>query len=177
MIFFIGYLLVGLFFLLNVLLAVVFENYKKRLEERVTKRGIKRVNYIEKYYSLYDPHDKGFLSVREAKKFFALVLDLDYKDRKDRTAFKKIMKVVDPDSEKFVYKENIVHFFSMPGFIDIIKPQEEDRGSFLNMSKEDDEELSDGNSASDVTPRNRTASYYDVAMAQSIFSDADAAPA
>jgi hypothetical protein len=37
-IFFILFLVIGLYFLLNVLLAIVFDNYKKKLEEHVTEK-------------------------------------------------------------------------------------------------------------------------------------------
>ena len=51
------------------------------------------------------------------------------------------MRVVDPDSEKIVYKENIMQFFLMPGFIDYIKPHEEDnRKSLINMSDDEEED-------------------------------------
>jgi hypothetical protein len=36
--FFIVFLVFGLYFLLNVLLAVVFDNYKKKLEEKVSQK-------------------------------------------------------------------------------------------------------------------------------------------
>lgn len=41
--YFIGYLIIGLYFLQNILLAIVFDNYKKRITERVGDRTETRV--------------------------------------------------------------------------------------------------------------------------------------
>ena len=49
-IFFIIYLLFGWFFLINVLLGIIFDNYKNRIEERTSKSGENRITYIEKFY-------------------------------------------------------------------------------------------------------------------------------
>jgi len=51
------------------------------------------------------------LTVKEAQKFFSAIFDLNFKNEKDRNAFKKIMKVIDPESKKLVNKENILLFF------------------------------------------------------------------
>lgn len=52
--FFLTFLTFGLYFLLNVLLAVIFENYKSRIEERVIRHRERRFEYIEKYYDKFD---------------------------------------------------------------------------------------------------------------------------
>jgi two pore calcium channel protein len=52
--FFLAYLTFGLYFLLNVLLAVVFENYKLRVEARVLHHRERRFRYIEEYYNQSD---------------------------------------------------------------------------------------------------------------------------
>ena len=53
-IFFLVFLVFGLYFLLNVLLAIVFDNYKKRIEETVLEKQNERHKYIEMYYRCYD---------------------------------------------------------------------------------------------------------------------------
>lgn len=44
--YFVFFLIIGLFFLMNVLLAVVYENYKKRIETKAELKTNKRVGYI-----------------------------------------------------------------------------------------------------------------------------------
>jgi two pore calcium channel protein len=77
-IFFLVFLVFGLYFLLNVLLAIVFDNYKKRIEDTVLEKQNERHKYIEMYYRCYDQEEKGYLTINESKKFLALVMNLDY---------------------------------------------------------------------------------------------------
>jgi two pore calcium channel protein, plant len=77
-IFFLSYLILGLYFLLNALLATIFSGYKRKMQERVLKQTDKRVIYLEKYFNLNDSGNKGYLSLSEAKKFFTQVLGFDY---------------------------------------------------------------------------------------------------
>ena len=42
------------------------------------------MKYINQFFDEYDEGDKGWLTIWEAKDFFAYVLDLNYKDREDR---------------------------------------------------------------------------------------------
>ena len=48
-----------------------------------------------KYFCLFDKQKIGVLHIEEAKKFFALVLELDYSIPNDRMTFRKVMKIVD----------------------------------------------------------------------------------
>ncbi len=47
---------------------------------------------------MYDSDNDGILNLIEAKRFFAIVLDLNYKLPSDRVTFRKIMKVLDVDN-------------------------------------------------------------------------------
>lgn len=105
---FIGFLLMGLFFLLNVLLAIVFTNYKKRLQEKVEKKGEDRAKMISDYFDEYDKGNKGYLDLAETKKLFAMLLDLKWTRNRDRVTFKKIIKLIDIDGTKEIQKENLI---------------------------------------------------------------------
>ena len=62
--------------------------------------------------------------MQEAKKFFAQVLNLNYKKVKHQKTFMKIMKqvaIVDAESNHIVMKEKVVEYFSTPGFLDLEK--------------------------------------------------------
>lgn len=76
--FFIIYLAFGLYFLLNILLANVFSMYKKRLEDKQERRSEMRKDNLRQFFDKYDTDKKGYLHLKEAKKFFADVLDLKF---------------------------------------------------------------------------------------------------
>jgi two pore calcium channel protein len=65
--FFIGYLVFGLYFLQNILLAVVFDNYKRQLVEKVDHHTETRVQYISEYFDSFDRDKKGVLSLAKGK--------------------------------------------------------------------------------------------------------------
>lgn len=52
--FFVSYLCIGLFFLLNILLAVVFNKYKGRLEAKIVKNEEKRNKLVLKLYKMFE---------------------------------------------------------------------------------------------------------------------------
>jgi two pore calcium channel protein len=120
-IFFIIYLILGLYFLLNTLLATIFTNYKKRLQARAIKREDNRLIYLEKYFNICDNDNRGYLNLKQAKSFFKIVLNLDYLEEADRNSLKKIMKIVDPAKTNIVFKSTLMDFFMMPGFMEAIK--------------------------------------------------------
>ena len=122
--YFMGYLIIGLYFLQNILLAIVFDNYKKRITQKVENKTETRVSYIVKYFEMFDLDNDGILNLLEAKKFFAIVLDLNYKKPSDRVTFRKIMKVLDIDDQRIIYKANVIQFFSLPNFLNVVVANE-----------------------------------------------------
>ena len=62
--------MIGLYFLLNLLLAIVYDNYKTRIETKVNSKNKDRINFIRQYYYAYDLSNKGYLNIDECKKFF-----------------------------------------------------------------------------------------------------------
>ena len=77
-IFFVLYLVLGLYLLLNILLANVFSMYKRRLEQNLENRQIKRAQRLGKHFDRYDHNLKGHLNLMETKKFFKHCFDLTY---------------------------------------------------------------------------------------------------
>ena len=68
--FFMIYLLFGIYFLLSVLIANVFNKYKTRLEERVSRDENMRRDQIEQAYKKFESLHVGYLSAEEFKQFF-----------------------------------------------------------------------------------------------------------
>ena len=54
---------------------------------------------ISTYFDQYDTGAKGYLTLEECKKFFGLLLELNYNKAKDRVTFRKVMKLVDMENE------------------------------------------------------------------------------
>lgn len=116
-IFFIVFILIGCFFLTSVLLAVIFDNFKNRMEILQKKKVSHRMVYIEQFFDAYDENQMGWLTLEQTKAFFATVCDLDFKKRSShRRLFRKILKIIDPEENKFVFKERILDFFEISGF-------------------------------------------------------------
>jgi hypothetical protein len=46
--------MIGLYFLLIVLLAIVYDNYKTRIEDKVNSKNTERIRFIKQYYFAYD---------------------------------------------------------------------------------------------------------------------------
>jgi two pore calcium channel protein, plant len=116
-IFFLVYLLIGLYFLLNMLISIMFDNYKRFLVIRVVQRSRSRVQAISGYFDRVDVEKTKTLSMSQAKVFFQNIFDLDYSDAKDRVTFRKIMKQLDPDNQKIVYRDDVREFFESPNFL------------------------------------------------------------
>ena len=76
------------------------------------------------------------MTIRQARKSFATILDLDYKRKSHRHTFLRILKIIDPEHKKLVLKERIIDFFEISGFLSIQKLEEEQR----NMGSDSDEE-------------------------------------
>ena len=62
--FFILFILSGMFFLMNLLLANIYNKFKERLEQQDIYYLKKQARYLEAFIDRYDPEDKGFLTTR-----------------------------------------------------------------------------------------------------------------
>lgn len=67
-----------------------------------------RAEMISTYFDENDTGAKGYLTLQESKKFFAILLDLKYKRAKDRVTFRKIMKLVDIENSKTSIRQNVI---------------------------------------------------------------------
>lgn len=65
------------------------------------------------------------MTLVETKQFFAALLELDYSVPKHRATFRKIMKMIDIDNQHIAYKENVLQFFSLSNFTELIVVQDE----------------------------------------------------
>ena len=70
MLFFVSYLIFGLYFLMSFLLANVFNKFKDRLEQQASNILSKSENLLIVLFNRFDYTSKGYLSYSEAKEFF-----------------------------------------------------------------------------------------------------------
>ena len=68
-------------------------------------------------FDRYDEGEKGHLTIKEAKGFFSTILELDYTNEKEREIFRRFMALLDPERNKVIFKERVLQFFEMGGFL------------------------------------------------------------
>ena len=115
--YFVVFILFGVFFLMNVLLGVIFDNYKRHVELASKERSRRRMKIIARYYKQFDEEDKGYLTIVQARQFFALTLDLDYSKKAHRDTFRQTMRIIDPEGNRIIFRDRILEFFEIGGFV------------------------------------------------------------
>lgn len=113
---FMSFICIVVFYMSSILLSIVFDNYKQRIEEISKEKLEKRIHYIKIFYDTFDEENLGYLTYKQARDFFEQVLNLNYMKRKHRKTIVRIIKIVDPEHYKIVLKERILDFFAISGF-------------------------------------------------------------
>lgn len=78
-IYFVSYLIIGLYFMMSFLLANVFIKFKDRLEKQADDIYAETEALLIELFDRFDKDSKGYLNYTEAKEFFHTLLDLDLK--------------------------------------------------------------------------------------------------
>eukprot|EP00347_Sterkiella_histriomuscorum_P013051 403366203 len=78
--FFISYLLIGLFLILNLLMAVFYNNYQRRQQSALVKFVNQRNQYLDKKFDELDKERKGFLNKQETYEMFKQIHMLDVQE-------------------------------------------------------------------------------------------------
>lgn len=52
--------------------------------------------------------------------FFALLLNLKYSQPNHKATFRKIVKIIDLEHERKFHKQNVLKFFTLPNFMNVI---------------------------------------------------------
>ena len=89
--FFLVFVVIGVFYLLSILLAIVFDNYKNRVKQLGQQKICERIKYIKIIFDKFDEEELTYLTYDQAKDFFQFVLDLDFKKKKHRKTFVRII--------------------------------------------------------------------------------------
>jgi len=111
MLFFVSYLLIGLYFLMSFLLANVFIRFKNRLEEQAVTILCKTETLLREMFKQYDYQSKGYLNWMESKEFFSVLLDLNLGRKRHYEALLELLKEMDYDDLTELWVEHVVDFF------------------------------------------------------------------
>ena len=95
MLFFVTYLLLGLYFLINLLVASVFNKYKGRLADKITQNHHLRRDQVEKVYRMFDTTQQGYLTPEQFKRFVEFVFDLNLRTREGLDRYRIILARLD----------------------------------------------------------------------------------
>ena len=95
MLFFVSYLLFGLYFMMNFLLANVFMMFKERLERRAISIRYKTETLLKELFDRFDHNNKGYLSYFEGKEFFEALLNLDLRRKKHYMSLARLLDEIE----------------------------------------------------------------------------------
>ena len=108
------------YFLLNILLATVFNMFRTRLELKAQRNIQHRIDNIVKLLNTFTTVERATMTRDEARLFFGEAFDLNYDSEKARKIFRTIMKSLPDGGEEPVKKDDVVGFFAKPGFLDVL---------------------------------------------------------
>ncbi|CAI2359144.1 unnamed protein product [Moneuplotes crassus] len=129
-IFFLLFIFVGVYFFLNLLLAVFYSNYGSRVEESIKEYEHKRIEYLEKKFYEYDEDDKGYLNIPEVKRLIIYLLSLDPAHNEDNIDVEKFVKLLDTDKNGKIYIQEFYRYFDVMDMLQLgqeVEPKESKR--------------------------------------------------
>ena len=91
-VFFVSFLIGGLYVMMNFLLATVYNSFKSRIERKHVITREKTHVLLKKAFDNFDEEKKGHLTYTQAKDFFATVFDQDMKKKQVFEAVKDVLK-------------------------------------------------------------------------------------
>ena len=111
MLYFIIFICIGIYFMMNFLLANVFNNFKDRLEIQAQTILIKTEMHLEEFFDNFDYHKKGFLNLAERKEFFCALFDMNLKRKRHSSIFNELVKAMGCQDSECMEKERVLDFF------------------------------------------------------------------
>jgi hypothetical protein len=75
-IFFLVYMICGLFFLLNLVLAIIYSNYTNRVELQIDEYEEPRTNFLAQKFKKFPKTERGKLTYDECKELLKELLEL-----------------------------------------------------------------------------------------------------
>lgn len=108
--FFLFYLLFGLYFLFNLLLASVFSKFKDRYQNRIDANKENLRKKVEQLYEMFDKRQRGYLNSEELKQLLAFVFDLQVKSRMSREYNKRILSKLGLTEREHIPRDLLIDY-------------------------------------------------------------------
>ncbi|KAL0001937.1 hypothetical protein SO802_015718, partial [Lithocarpus litseifolius] len=125
--FFVLYILLGVYFITNLILAVVYDSFKDQLAKQVSVMDSTRRQILEKAFNLIDKHNRGFLDEEQCIRLFKELNKYRTLPEISREEFHLIFDELD-DSHDF--KIDLNEFFYLCNAIALKFPKEERESCF-----------------------------------------------
>ena len=74
---FVAYMAISFYFLLNILIANIFNMFRARLEKKASKRIKGRIDNVATYLNQFKTKNHSTMNLDETKLFFSEIFDLD----------------------------------------------------------------------------------------------------
>lgn len=97
--FFMLYLSMGLFFMMNLILATFYSNYKNRVEEKIENFMEGRKQYLVSRFNCHDLHKKGFLTPDQFKELAKEFIKFNKKSKNQELDIQKISEMFDINND------------------------------------------------------------------------------
>jgi len=118
--FFIIYLILGLFFLMNLVLAVFYNNYRSEIERIAENFVAVRSNFLENAFLILDENQKGFIdSVTLYELLDGLSQDLNI----EKQQYLEVFELLDFHQNGVITREEFEQLFNVLNIVGIEKPQ------------------------------------------------------
>ena len=111
MLFFTSYLVFGLYFVFNFLLAIIFNRFKERMEQNTQRLYDKTETLLVEFFDRFDKDKTGRLTWQEAQEFFSHLLILNLEEKRDLQAFSLLIRQMGCHDQNVIPKERVVQFF------------------------------------------------------------------
>jgi len=113
MLFFVSYLIMGLYLLMHFLLANVFNQFKNRLERQAGELYSRTEKLLVVLFDRFDAGAKGYLTYEEGKAFCMYVLNLNLKRKKHLKILSKLLDEMEVKEFNCIEKISVIKFFML----------------------------------------------------------------
>jgi len=118
-IFFILYLIIGLFFMLNLILATYYSAYKNRVEKSLNTFVQERQNHLEIKFKEYDIHQRGYLQKDQLRLLLKEILKI--KETNKETKSENLDSIVKMFDVRCNGQISLIDFITYFDIIDVLK--------------------------------------------------------
>lgn len=116
--FFIVYFVFAFYFLLNILLASVFNLFMQRLKWKADMKLVDRIKGIEKIMDVHSEKQFAGMTFDEARNFFEVVLDFDFTNASHKKTYDRMVETHFDDEGDEFSKDSILLFFCSQDFLE-----------------------------------------------------------